>query len=128
MSKTEDDYAAGLEIRRKMFGRAGADDQIAAANDFTQPLQDFVTRQCFGETWTRPHLDHKTRSLITLAILNALGRQNQVRTHVQGAIANGVSKEEIREVLMHSIIYAGLPASVDSFRTAGEVFKQLGLE
>jgi 4-carboxymuconolactone decarboxylase len=128
VSKTEDDYAAGLEIRRKMFGTAGADEQIAAANEFTRPLQDFVTRQCFGETWTRPHLDHKTRSLITLAILTSLGRQNQVRTHVQGAIANGVSKEEIREVLMHTVIYAGLPASVDSFRAASEVFKQMGLD
>jgi 4-carboxymuconolactone decarboxylase len=128
VSKPDETYAAGLDIRRKMFGAAGADEQVAAANDFTRPLQDYVTKTCFGETWTRPHLDHKTRSMITLAILTSLGRQNQVRTHVQGAIANGVSKEEIREVLMHTIIYAGLPAGVDSFRTAGEVFKQLGLE
>ena len=128
MSKSDDAYTAGLEIRRKMFGLAGADEQVAAANDFNRPLQDYVTKTCFGETWTRPHLDHKTRSLITLAILTSLGRQNQVRTHVQGAIANGVSKEEIREVLMHTVIYAGLPAAVDSFRTAGEVFKQLGID
>src|SRR5690606_30986651 len=102
-----DAYEAGLQIRRKMFGAAGADEQIAAATEFTRPLQDWATRVCFGETWTRPALDHRTRSMLTLAILTALGKQNQLRVHVQAAIQNGVTKEEIREVLMHSIIYAG---------------------
>ena len=124
----QDVYAAGLEVRRHMFGVAGADQQIEAATDFTRPLQDMVTRYCFGEVWNRPALDHKTRSMLTLALLTALGKQNQLRVHVKGAIQNGVTKEEIREVLMHSMIYAGLPAAVDSFATTTEVLKQMGLE
>ncbi|MEJ0034636.1 MAG: carboxymuconolactone decarboxylase family protein [Gammaproteobacteria bacterium] len=121
-------FAAGLAIRREMFGVEGAERQIEAATDFTGPLQDMVTRYCFGEVWTRPGLDRKTRSMLTLALLTALGKQNQLRVHVRGAIQNGVSKEEIREVLMHSMIYAGLPAAVDSFATTTEVLKQMGLE
>jgi 4-carboxymuconolactone decarboxylase len=124
----EDAFAAGLSIRRDMFGVEGAERQLEAATDFTRPLQDMVTRYCFGEVWTRPHLDRKTRSMLTLALLTALGKQNQLRVHVRGAIQNGVSKEEIREVLMHSMIYAGLPAAVDSFATTTEVLKQMGLE
>ena len=125
---TGDVFTAGLEVRRQMFGVAGADDQIRAATDFTGPLQDMVTRYCFGEVWNRPGLDHKTRSMLTIALLTALGKQNQLRVHVKGAIQNGVSKEEIREVLMHSMIYAGVPAAVDSFATATDVLKQMGLE
>ena len=123
-----DPFATGLAIRREMFGPEGAERQIEAATDFTRPLQDMVTRYCFGETWSRPTLDRKTRSMLTLALLTALGKQNQLRVHVRGAIQNGVSKEEIREVLMHSMIYAGLPAAVDSFATATAVLKEMGLE
>jgi len=124
----KDVYTAGLEVRRHMFGVAGADQQIEAATDFTRPLQDMVTRYCFGEVWNRPALDHKMRSMLTLALLTALGKQNQLRVHVKGAIQNGVTKEEIREVLMHCMIYAGLPAAVDSFATTTEVLRQMGLE
>ena len=124
----KDAFATGLAIRREMFGVEGAERQIEAATEFTRPLQDMVTRYCFGETWARPTLDRKTRSMLTLALLTALGKQNQLRVHVKGAIQNGVSKEEIREVLMHSMIYAGLPAAVDSFATTTEVLKQMGLE
>jgi len=127
-AEPRDVYALGLQVRRDMFGVAGADQQIEAATDFTRPLQDMVTRYCFGEVWNRPALDRKTRSMLTLALLTALGKQNQLRVHVRGAIENGVSKEEIREVLMHSLIYAGLPAAVDSFATTSEVLKQMGLE
>ena len=125
---TQEVFDAGLGVRRQMFGVAGADQQIEAATDFTRPLQDMVTRYCFGEVWNRPELDHKTRSMLTIALLTALGKQNQLRVHVKGAIQNGVSKEEIREVLMHSMIYAGVPAAVDSFATTTEVLKQMGLE
>jgi 4-carboxymuconolactone decarboxylase len=124
----KDAFATGLAIRREMFGVEGAERQIEAATDFTRPLQDMVTRYCFGETWSRPTLDLKTRSMLTLALLTALGKQNQLRVHVKGAIQNGVSKEEIREVLMHSMIYAGVPAAVDSFATTTDVLKQMGLE
>jgi 4-carboxymuconolactone decarboxylase len=123
-----DAYEAGLRIRRHMFGVEGADKQVEAATDFTRPLQDMVTRYCFGEVWARPTLDLKTRSMLTIALLTALGKQNQLRVHVKGAIQNGVSKDEIREVLMHSMVYAGLPAAVDSFHTTTDVLKQMGLE
>jgi 4-carboxymuconolactone decarboxylase len=125
---TQDAFTTGLAIRRDMFGVEGAERQMEAATDFTRPLQEMVTRYCFGEVWSRPHLDRKTRSMLTLALLTALGKQNQLRVHVRGAIQNGVSKEEIREVLMHSMIYAGLPAAVDSFATTTDVLKQMGLE
>jgi 4-carboxymuconolactone decarboxylase len=120
--------AAGLAIRRDMFGAEETARQMEAATDFTRPLQDMVNRYCFGDVWSRGILDRKTRSMLTLALLTALGKQNQLRVHVRGAIQNGVSKEEIREVLMHSMIYAGLPAAVDSFATTTDVLKQMGLE
>jgi 4-carboxymuconolactone decarboxylase len=125
---SRDAVAAGLAIRRDMFGAEETARQMETATDFTRPLQDMATRYCFGEVWSRGTLDRKTRSMLTLALLTALGKQNQLRLHVRGAIQNGVSKEEIREVLMHSMIYAGLPAAVDSFATATDVLKQMGLE
>jgi 4-carboxymuconolactone decarboxylase len=123
-----DTFAAGLAIRREMFGPAAADKTLESATDFTYPLQDMVTRYCFGETWTRPPLDRKTRSMLTLAILVALNKPVQLKGHVRGAVANGVTKDEIREVLMHAMIYCGVPAGVDSFNHAAEVLKELGLE
>lgn len=121
-------FEAGLEVRRDMFGAAGAEDQIAAATGFTRPMQDLVTRYCFGEIWQRPQIDRKTRSMMTLAMLVALARPNELRIHVRGAIANGATVEEIREVLLHAMIYAGVPAAVDSFRNAAEVLREMGLE
>ncbi|MEQ8345673.1 MAG: EthD family reductase [Sneathiellaceae bacterium] len=123
----EEAFEAGMEVRRDMFGAPGADDQIAAATDFTMPMQDMVTRYCFGEVWQRPQIDRKTRSMMTMAMLVALARPNELRTHVRGAIANGATVEEIREVLLHTMIYAGVPAAVDSFRNANEVLKEMGL-
>jgi len=123
-----DTFSAGLEIRRDMFGPAGSDQVLTSATDFTRPLQEMVTRYCFGEVWTRSLLDRKTRSMLTMALLVALNRPNQLRGHVRGAVKNGVSKDEIREVLLHSMIYAGVPAGVDSFNHATEVLKELGLE
>jgi 4-carboxymuconolactone decarboxylase len=123
-----DTFSAGLEIRRDMFGPANSDQVLQTATDFTRPLQEMVTRYCFGEVWTRSLLDRKTRSMLTMALLVALNRPNQLRGHVRGAVNNGVSKDEIREVLLHSMIYAGVPAGVDSFHHATEVLKELGLE
>lgn len=121
-------FAAGLRIRREMFGVASTEQQIEGASEFDRPLQELVTRYCFGEIWSRPLLDRRTRSMLTLALLTALGRQNQLKAHVRGAVANGLSKEEIREVLLHSMIYCGVPAAVDGFASAAEVVRQLGLE
>ncbi|MGD0957072.1 MAG: EthD family reductase [Candidatus Acidiferrales bacterium] len=125
---TAETFAAGLQIRREMFGPALADQVIDSATGFTYPLQEIVTRYCFGEIWTRPPLDRKTRSMLTLAILVALGKPVQLKGHVRGAVANGATKDEIREVLLHAMIYCGVPAGVDSFNHATEVLKDLGLE
>jgi 4-carboxymuconolactone decarboxylase len=124
----DETFETGLAIRRDMFGPAGSDQAIENATAFSAPLQDMVTRYCFGEVWSRPPLDRKTRSLLTIAILTTLGRPQQLKTHVRGAVANGASMEEIRETLMHTMIYAGVPAAVDSFNHAAEVLKELGLD
>ncbi len=113
-------YNTGMQIRRDMFGPAGADDRVAAATDFNRPFEDVVTRYCFGDTWSRPGLDRKTRSMITLAALTALVRPNQLKVHVRGALANGVTPEEIREILLHTAVYAGIPAGVEAFTAAAE--------
>jgi len=123
-----DTFAAGLQVRREMFGPALAEQAVNSATDFTRPLQEIVTRYCFGEIWTRPPLDRRTRSLLTIATLIALGKPVQLRAHVRAAITNGATKDEIREVLLHGMIYCGVPAGVDSFNHAAEVLKEMGLE
>ena len=122
----DESFRTGMQIRRDMFGPAGADDRYAATTDFNRPFEEVVTRYCFGDTWSRPGLDRKTRSLITLAALTAMVRPNQVRVHVRGALANGATPEEIREVLLHTTVYAGVPAGVEAFNAAAEVLKELG--
>ncbi len=121
-------YAEGMQVRRQMWGEDGADKRVEAASGFNRPFEDFITEYCFGKVWTRPQLDHKTRSMLTIAILAVLSRPNQLRSHVQGAIANGVTPDEIREVLLHVMIYGGVPAAADSFGHAREVLKSLGLD
>jgi 4-carboxymuconolactone decarboxylase len=114
-------FQTGMQIRRDMFGPAGADDRLAATTDFTRPLEEVVTRYCFGETWARPGLDLKTRSIVTVSALAALGRPNQLKTHVRGALKNGVTRDEIREIILHTTVYAGIPAGVEAFNAAAEV-------
>jgi 4-carboxymuconolactone decarboxylase len=121
----DESFLTGMQIRRDMFGPAGAEQRFAAATDFNRPFEEVVTRYCFGDTWSRPGLDRKTRSLITLAALTAMVRPNQLRNHVRGALANGATREEIREVLLHTVVYAGVPAGVEAFTAAGEVLKEL---
>jgi 4-carboxymuconolactone decarboxylase len=125
MSSPKDSFETGLQIRRDMFGPAGADERLARANGFMRPFEEVVTRYCFGETWSRPQLDRKTRSLITLATLTALSKPNQIKVHVRGALANGCTVEEIREALLHATVYAGIPAGVEAFTAASEVLAQL---
>jgi 4-carboxymuconolactone decarboxylase len=117
----EEAFAAGLALRQTMFGDGGAEDQIISTDDFMFPMQDYVTRYCFGETWTREVLPPNIRSMLTLAMLVAYGRPNEIRVHVQGAISNGVTKEELQEVMLHAMIYCGVPRAVEGFRIAGEV-------
>jgi 4-carboxymuconolactone decarboxylase len=120
-------FAGGLAVRRAMWGHDGAEGQIDAASDFIWPMQEAVTRYCFGETWTRPGLSRKARSMITLGILVAQGRPHEIKVHVRGAIANGLSKEEIQEVLLHAMAYSGIPRGVEGFRSAEEALKEMGL-
>lgn len=120
-------FEKGLAIRGEMFGAEFAEKTWAAADDFNRPFEELVNQYCFGEIWSRPGLDRKTRSIITLSMLTGLNRPNQIRAHVRGAIANGVSKAEIQELFLQAAIYCGVPAAVDSFRIAREVFQEMGI-
>lgn len=128
MSKEDKNFEAGMEVRRAMWGKAGADERLAQATEFTLPFEEMVTSHCFGDIWNRPGLDKKTRSMITIALLTALTKPNQLKVHVEGAIANGVSKEEIREIILHSAVYAGVPTGVEAINAARETLIKLGLE
>lgn len=114
MTDSTDAFERGLGLRREMFGPAGADQALAQATDFSRPLQEIVTRFCFGEVWQRPGLDRRTRSMLTVAMLIAAGRPAQLAGHVRGALANGVTREELREVVLHALLYCGIPAAVEA--------------
>ena len=118
-------FKEGLAVRRDVLGAEYVDKSVAAADDFTAPFQKLLTEWCWGDTWTRPGLDRKTRSMLNLAMIAALNRPHELRLHVAGALRNGVSREEIREVFLQVAIYCGVPAGVDSFRAAREVFAEL---
>ncbi len=118
-------YEIGLGIRRDMFGAEVTDAQIRDADDFSRDLQDLVTRYCFGTVWGREQLSRKLRSLLTLGMLAALGREAELKVHVRGALANGATREEIREVFLHAAVYCGIPAAVSGVRAAREVFAEL---
>jgi len=119
-------FEKGLAIRRQVLGADFVDNAFATADDFNRPLQELVTQYCWGEIWGRPGLDKKTRSLLNLAMLSALSRPHEIKAHVGGALANGVTKDQIKEVFLQVAIYCGVPAAVDSFRLAKEVFKERG--
>jgi len=119
-------YERGLKIRRAVLGSEYVDKALASADDFGKPLQDLVTEYCWGAVWGREELPKKTRSMINLAMLSALNRPHELKTHIRGALTNGVTKEEIREILLQVAIYCGVPAAVDSFRIAREAFAESG--
>lgn len=121
-------FDKGLEVRRAVLGSEYVDKSIRNATDFNHPMQELVTEYCWGEVWTRPGLSRKTRSVINLAMLTALNRPHEIKLHVRGAINNGVTKEEIREVFLQTAIYCGVPAAIDSFRLAQEVFDEMDKE
>jgi 4-carboxymuconolactone decarboxylase len=114
-------FEAGLAMRRQVMGEAFVARAFASVTDFTAPLQQHITRNAWGDVWQRPGLDLKTRSLVTVAMLTALGKQNELKGHVRGALNNGASIEEIQEVLLHATIYCGVPSAVEAFRSAAEV-------
>lgn len=106
------------------MGSAYVDKAIANADDFNRDMQELVTQYCWGDVWNRPGIDRKTRSLLNLAILTALNRPHELKLHVRGALNNGVTKDEIKEVFLQAAIYCGVPAAIDSFRNAKEVFAE----
>jgi 4-carboxymuconolactone decarboxylase len=120
MNKDEQ-FQAGLALRRIMFGPGGSDEQIDNATDLTEAMQEFVTRECFGGTWQREGLSTRERSLITVGMLLALGRSHEIRIHMLGALANGASVEELREVVLQSVMYCGIPAGMEGLRTLVDI-------
>jgi 4-carboxymuconolactone decarboxylase len=119
-------FDTGLEIRREVLGPEYVDGSLARADDFMMAFQQLTTEWCWGYNWSRPGLDRKTRSLLNLAMLTALGRPDELRLHVRGALNNGVTAEEIREVLVHATVYCGVPAGLDAFKVAHEVLVEAG--
>ncbi|MDB5942724.1 MAG: 4-carboxymuconolactone decarboxylase [Ramlibacter sp.] len=117
----ESQYDKGLALRRQALGQEYVDKALAGATEFTQPIQEAITRRAWGETWQRDGLDLRTRSLVTIAMLIGQGSPNELKAHVRGALSNGATVREIQEVLLHGTVYRGFPAAVDAFRVAAEV-------
>ena len=118
-------FDIGLKIRRSVLGAEYVDKAMASADDFNMPMQQLTTEYCWGAVWGRDELPRKTRSMLNLAMISILNRPHELRVHIKGALTNGVTKDEIREIFMQVAIYAGVPAGVDSFRIAREVFAEL---
>jgi 4-carboxymuconolactone decarboxylase len=119
-------FQEGLQIRREVLGADYVDQSLANANEFTLAFQEITTEWCWGYAWKRPGLDRKTRSMLNLAMLTALNRAPELKLHVRGAVTNGVSLDEIKEVLIHATVYCGIPAGLDAFKAANEVLKEMG--
>jgi 4-carboxymuconolactone decarboxylase len=117
-------YERGLEIRKSVLGAEFVDNAIKSADDFNRPLQELVTEYCWGAVWGREGLSKKERSMLNLAMLCALNRPHELKMHIGGALRNGVTRTEIREVLLQVAIYCGIPAGVDAFRVAKETFTE----
>ena len=125
MSDENGRYARGLATRREVLGDEHVERSLRDATDFSAPAQEFVTEFCWGDVWTRPGLDRRTRSLINLAMLTALNRMHEFRVHVRGAVNNGCTVEEIRETLLQALVYCGAPAGLQSFREAEAVLDEM---
>jgi 4-carboxymuconolactone decarboxylase len=119
-------FEAGMKVRREVLGAAYVDASMAAADDFMAPFQRMTTEWCWGGAWTSPELDRRARSLMNLAMLTALGKPNELKLHVKGALNNGLSVTEIREALLHATVYCGIPAGLEAFRAASAALKEAG--
>lgn len=117
-------FEEGLAIRKAVLGAAFVEKSIASADDFNMPMQRLTTEYCWGAVWGREELPRKTRSMLNIAMLSALNRPHELKMHVAGALRNGVSRVEVREVLLQVAIYCGIPAGVDSFRVAREAITE----
>jgi 4-carboxymuconolactone decarboxylase len=118
-------FEEGLAVRRAVLGSEYVDAAIAAADDFTRPLQELVTQYVWGEIWTRPGLDRRTRSVVNLGMIAALSRPHELKLHIRGALRNGVTRDEIREIFLQVAVYCGMPAAIEAFRCAREVFADM---
>ncbi len=125
--KNQEAFDKGLKTRREVLGAEYVDAAIRNADDFNRPIQELVTEYCWDSIWNRPGLDRRTRSMLNLAMITALNRPHELKLHVKGAINNGLSKNDIQEVFLQAAIYCGVPAAIDSFRVAKEVFGEMGL-
>jgi len=121
-------FEKGLRVRKEVLGESYVNASLASADELTAPLQKLVTEWCWGEVWSRPGLERKTRSFLNLAMLTALNRPHEVKIHVRGALNNGVTEQEIVEVILQAAIYCGVPAAMDSMRIASEVIRQMRTE
>jgi 4-carboxymuconolactone decarboxylase len=124
----QDMHARGLKNRKEVLGEAHVERSFATADDFTRPFQDLITEYCWGAVWDRPGLPRKTRSLLNIAMLAALNREDEFKLHVRAAFRNGVTRDEIREVLLQTAIYCGVPAANAAFKQAREVFAAIDQE
>jgi 4-carboxymuconolactone decarboxylase len=115
------EFERGLAMRKQVMGEAFVANAFNNMTPFTEPIQQHITRKAWGDVWQRGTLDLKTRSLITVAMLAALGKQNELKGHVRGALNNGATPEELQEVLLHAAVYCGVPTAVEAFRTAASV-------
>lgn len=119
-------FDKGLKVRREVLGATYVDGSMEKANDFMMAFQQITTQWCWGYTWTRPGLDRRTRSMLNLAMLTALNRPTEIKMHVKGALVNGVTPEEIKEILLHATVYCGIPAGLDAFKVANQVLTEEG--
>ncbi|SFU29563.1 4-carboxymuconolactone decarboxylase [Pseudoduganella namucuonensis] len=117
-------YEEGLKTRQRVMGEPFVERAFAAATDFTRPLQDYITREAWGTVWQRDGLDLKTRSIVTVSMLVAMGRAHELKGHVRGALNNGVTVAELQEILLHATVYCGVPVAAEAFRAAQEVLEQ----
>ena len=125
-SETQPLFEQGLNLRREVLGAEYVDGSLARANDFMMAFQRITTEWCWGYAWTRPGLERKTRSMLNLAMLTALNRPAEIKLHVKGALNNGVSVEEIKEILLQATVYCGIPAGLDAFKVANQVLEEEG--
>jgi 4-carboxymuconolactone decarboxylase len=123
---TDESHDAGMRVRREVLGDEHVDRAIASSTPFTEPFQEFITSYAWGGVWTREGIDRRTRSAITLAVLTALGREQELELHVRAAVRNGLSEQEIAEVLLHTAVYAGVPAANAAFAVAKRVLEEPG--
>ena len=121
MSDDNELFEKGLKVRREVLGAAYVDGSLAKADDFMMAFQHITTEMCWGYAWTRPGLDRRTRSIINLAMLTALSKPSELKLHVKGALTNGVTVDEIKEILLHATVYCGIPAGLEAFKAAHEV-------